>query len=141
MTVPGFTVRLAEPSHKGELAWILKRWYSCDRKTAAARAEGSSYPGRQRRRMQGCLSAPGAYVLVAHAYGDEDALAGFLVACGGVLHYVYVRRLTQRLGIARELCRYLPEQVRCSHQPVDSSRHLPKGWTYEGYRLCAYARS
>ena len=138
--IEGFGIRLADFSRPGELHWIMKRWILCDRKTAAAQREGRTYLELERKRIQRCLRQDGALVLVAHCADDEDALAAFLVAKGDILHYLYVRRMAQGLGLARELCSCLPAKVRTSHMPVNTTKPLPSGWSYEGYP-CVYVTS
>jgi len=132
MSVEGFKIRPADFSRKGEMHFIVKSWLACDRLTDAAKSEGPTYPTKERSRILSILSNPSSSILVAYSDLDENALAGFLVRTGSHLHYVYVRRSAQGIGLARELCKDLPETIVTTHQPLDK-RPLPKGWTYKGY--------
>ena len=56
---------------------------------------------------------------------------------GEVLHYVYVRLGSRKLGVARQLLEALDlragARVRCSH--LNPIIRLPKGWTFDPYVL------
>ena len=129
----GFIVRPFEASRTGERNWILKSWLVCDCCTSSARAEGDRHAHLARQRAARILSDPSVTILVACSDQDHDALAGFIIFSGNTLHYIYVRKAAQGLGLAHELCSHLPPgDIATTHQPLDS-RPLPAGWSYQGY--------
>lgn len=132
MTDPAFIIRPGDFRRKGERNWIIKSWLACDRATPAARAEGARYMAAQSKRIEALLDRSGVLTLVATSAEDDNALAGFSVREGATrLHYVYVRKAAQRVGLARMLCEGLGEHVVCSHEPVDRAVKWPPGWTYD----------
>ena len=114
--------------------FVVKSWLACDRLTSSAKREGPTYPTKERARILSILADPNSTILVAVSDLDENALAGFLVRTGSILHYVYVRKSAQGIGLAKELCKDLPRLIQVTHQPLDNSRPLPKLWEYIGYK-------
>ena len=71
---------------------------------------------------------------VACAPTNPDAILGWVTTAGEVLHYVHVKPVYRRLGIARRLLEHLPERCRYTHKTaIVSELPVPSLWQFDPY--------
>lgn len=119
----------------GDLPYLRDSWLRSNAGSAQARDERPYYR-LHKARINRILSVPGVVVRVACSAADADAIVGWAVVTPEpVLHYVYVRREAQRLGVARRLLAGLESMpVHYTHKPANRGHTpIPDGWMYRSY--------
>lgn len=69
------------------------------------------------------LNDPKTEIKIACIKDDPDVILGYSVSEGTTLHYVYVKGMWRKIGIAREL---IPESVECITHLTDIAKDLLK---------------
>lgn len=137
-----FTIRDGRESDRPYIthAWILQ-----NAQTPMARLLGAEYTHAHRRLVWAWL--PECDVRIACDTQDADAIMGFLVRYGNVLHYVHVRSDFRRFGIAKALAAELVnERAFYTHELSDQIHYrgmieIPARWTFNPYPFLAGPKS
>ena len=130
-----FAVRASGPD---DLPFVRDSWLTSNAHSPQARGERGYYR-RHKVRLNAILQDPGTTVLVACASDAPGAIVGWAVTAHRLVHYVYIRREAQRLGLARLLLgnmAYEPATYthRLSMRPaVADMVPVPATWDFDCY--------
>lgn len=72
-------------------------------------------------------------VMVCVAPDDENQIIGWLAHKGECLHYVYVKQVFRKLGVAKALIKQAPASSYSHHTRF--SKYICKGLTYDPYKF------
>ena len=112
-----------------DLAFVRRAWVESHHRSDEARYLGPRYYATLKARVRRILASPSTTVRVAHVPGNEDAILGWSVSRGPLLHYVYVRGDSRGTGIAKALV--LPLGITSyDHKPARGASRVPKEWAY-----------
>lgn len=123
------------PATDAARSWILSSWLRSQHDVGGVfRGAPASY-WREHTLVVERLLADSA-VLVATFAGEPDLFAGYLVARGEVLHYVYTKQAYRRDGVATRLIAKYPIKLKqVSHLGRDNAWLVRRGITYNPYTL------
>ena len=125
------TLRPLRPTDRN---YVIKCWLEAAKEYTWAKRLGPTYWGHRKlveRLLDNCVTT------IAALEEDDDSIVGF--ACTGpglIVHFVYVRDIWQRRGVAHLLLEpFLSKDVRVTHPLLDRARNLPSRWHFDPYAL------
>lgn len=136
-------LKITEPT-EDDLAFIVDGWIRTYRKSTGTKGVPSEVYYRYHRNLIMRTLAESEVFIAKHSEHD-DQLYGFIAfeerREGTVIHYIYVKRLFRKFGIASELLKQIPiaEFGFYSHDTYASKFIAPKGYVFNPYLF--YERS
>ena len=126
--------------HGRETDWpfLIASWVRSHADTWLSSALGHTYVQEHSRAVKEWLAHPGTQVRVAVDPSDSDAILGFAVWFGSIVHYVYVRPGMRRMGCAKAMLEDLKaDECTYTHRISKGTRYssalIPETWSYNPY--------
>lgn len=130
VSLPPVTIRALR---EGDLGYVVDTWRNgFASESNLRRFDVDVYRRLMARHINALSREPGCILRIACDPADEDTILGFALLTGDELHYVYVRQMLCRHGIARRLLDGLIVKRYAFRTSTGEGRLKPqdRGWAY-----------
>lgn len=123
------------PANSGDTNFILATWLKSNRECGITRPvpESRLYYQKHQAAIKDALEHSTAWVATSD---DDDQILGYVVHSGDCAHYVYVKTVFRKYGLANKLLDQCGKLTRFSHVTKYTQLFKRRGLTYDPY--CFY---